>query len=70
MEAGIYKKMATRWLTNKFPWSTYYGDFEVTENHYGGVSMFVPNYILQHTNNDYIKQMGWYYAAGYSDIGW
>ena len=66
----IYKKMATRWMTNKYPWSTYYGDFEVTENHYGGVSMFVPKYILQHTDNDYIKQMGWYYAAGYSDIGW
>ena len=67
----IYKKMATRWMINRKSWSKYYGDyFTVTEAKYGGVSMFVPNYILQFTDNKYIKQMGWYYAAGYADIGW
>ena len=73
-QAVIYKKMATRWMTNVVPrygsWMTFYGDFEVTEDKYGGVSMFIPQWKFQYTHNETIKQMGWYYAAGYSDIGW
>lgn len=69
--AVIYKKMATRWMIDKSNWKKYYGDyFTVTEEKYGGVSMFVPTYIQQLTDNRYIKQMGWYYAAGYDEIGW
>lgn len=70
-KAVIYKKMATRWMINRYSWSKYYGDyFTVTEAKYGGVSMFVPTYIQQMTENKYIQKMGWYYAAGYSEIGW
>ena len=68
-KAVIYKKMAMTWMVNK-TWNKYYADFEMTEEHFGGVSMFIPQYQLQYTDNDYIKQMGWYYAAGYSEIGW
>lgn len=73
-QAVIYKKMATRWMTNLVPrygtWTTFYGDFEMTEEKYGGVSMHIPQWKFQNTYNKTIKQMGWYYAAGYSDIGW
>lgn len=67
-KAVVYKKMATKWMTNK-GWD-FYGDFTVTDSKYGGVSMFVPQYILSSTVNEDIKKMAWYYAAGYSDIGW
>ena len=75
-EAVGYKKMATRWITNRAPfiqtsvWNRYYGDFEMTEARFGGVSMFIPQWRFQTTENVTIRQMGWYYAAGYSDIGW
>ena len=70
-KAVIYKKMSTMWMVNKKPWSKYYGnDFTVTEEKYGGVSMYVPTYIQQTSDNKYIHQMGWYYAAGYNEIGW
>ena len=69
--AVIYKKMATSWMIDAHYWNKYYGNyFEVTEEKFGGVSMFVPTYIQQYTDNNYIQQMGWYYAAGYNEIGW
>ena len=74
--AVIYKKMATEWMTNRNPymvpstWTRYYGDFEMTEQRYGGVSMFIPQWRFRETENKTIKQMGWYYAAGYNAIGW
>jgi hypothetical protein len=70
--AVIYKKMATKWMINKKPyWMKYYGDhYEITEETYGGVSMFVPQWRFQSTENNNIQKMGWYYAAGYADIGW
>ena len=66
----VHKKMATRWMTNG--WINF-NDFTVTEERYGGISMFIPQ---QPGNNSYaqynqdIKKMAWYYAAGYADIGW
>ena len=70
-KAVVYKKMATSWMINKSSWPRYYGNyFTVTEEKYGGVSMFVPTYIQQSSDNKYIQRMGWYYAAGYADIGW
>ena len=65
----VYKKMANRWSTDK-AWGHYYAGFEVTEEKFGGVSMFVPQYYQITTNNKTIRQMGWYYAAGYADVGW
>ena len=73
-KAVVYKKMAETWMTNRViyssDWDRYYGDFEMTEARFGGVSMFIPQYRFQLTENATIKQMRWYYAAGYSDIGW
>ena len=73
-KAVVYKKMAETWMTNRViyasDWDRYYGDFEMTEERFGGVSMFIPQYRFQYTENTTIKQMRWYYAAGYSDIGW
>ena len=74
--AVVYKKMATRWMTNRDPyiensvWNYYYGDFEMTEARFGGFSMFIPQWRYQSTENKTIRQMAWYYDAGYSDLGW
>ena len=68
----IYKKKATEWMTNR-RWSTHYADFTVTDENYGGVSMFIPQSPFNGDYSEYnknIKKMAWYYAAGYSDIGW
>lgn len=67
--AVIYKTMTTTWMTNA-PWGTYYSDFEVTEERYGGISMFVPSWSYQGSTNSTIQQMAWYNAAGLSAIGW
>lgn len=64
--AVIYKKFAANWDTNV----QVYFDFDIDEQTYGGLSMFVPRYNLRFTDNEYIKQMAWYYAAGYYEIGW
>ena len=76
-KAVIYKKMATSWMIDKdygdftYYWNKYYGYFfTVTEEKYGGVSMFVPTYYQQMTDNVNIQQMQWYTAAGYDLIGW
>jgi len=73
-KAVVYKKMAKEWKTNVVPlygtWNEFYGDFEMTEERFGGVSMFIPQYSTRLTDNMTISQMGWYYAAGYDSIGW
>ena len=65
----VYKKMSPRWQVL----GTLVFDFEVTEERFGGVSMFVP---LERYNDTYfkynedIKEMGWYQAVGWSELGW
>ena len=71
--AVVYKKMATRWVTN-VEWDYNYTDFEITEQRYGGVSMFIPQDPIRRGgyskyNND-IKNTAWYQAAGLSLLGW
>jgi len=68
--AVVYKKMAKSWMINKESWYYYYGGFEMTEERYGGVSMFIPQLNYRGTDNTDIQQMAWYYAAGYKEIGW
>ena len=68
-DAVIYKTMTTTWMTNR-SWGLYYSDFDVTEERYGGISMFVPSWNYQGSINNTIQQMAWYHAAGLSDIGW
>jgi hypothetical protein len=61
-EAVVEKRIATRWDTDKI-WSRIYTDFEVTEEKFHGVSMFVPqdpskgNYA---NNNRDVTQFDWY----------
>ena len=66
-QAVIYKKFAKEWDTMKH---VKFADFNMTEENFGGMSMFIPQWGLQYTENVRIKQMGWYYAAGYKSIEW
>lgn len=66
-QAIIYKKFARRWDTMGH---VYFIDFDITEEYFGGMSMFVPQWKLQTTDNEYIKKFRWYYDAGYDTIGW
>ena len=68
--------MSTFWhanyLESDYTEKSFY-DFTVTEEAYGGVSMFFPlekyNNGITNFNKD-IKKMGWYYAVGWSELGW
>ena len=65
----VYKKMSTRWQVL----GTLVFDFNVTENRFGGVSMFIPLERYNHTtytSNEDIKKMAWYQAVGWSELGW
>ena len=49
-----------------------FNSFELNDERFGGVSMFVPQYpagYYSKYNND-IKKTGWYYAAGLDALGW
>lgn len=72
-ETVVYKKMAAKWMTNT-AWQINYSDFQMSEERYGGVSMFVPqssnkNSKYRNYNAD-IKQTAWYGAAGLANLGW
>ena len=59
------KVFSNSWTTNK-SWRSHYSDFEMTEEKYHGVSMYVPEdpdlgYHERH-NKD-LKLFGWYYAT-------
>lgn len=66
-KAVIYKKYASKWDTMGH---VYFSNFEINETSFGSMSMFIPQWKLQSTDNQYIKKFGWYYAAGYDSIGW
>ena len=66
-KAVIYKKFAKQWDTMNH---VSFLDFDMTEENFGGMSMFVPQWKLQSTDNQYIQKFKWYYAAGYDTIGW
>ncbi len=67
--AVVYRIMSSRWATN-VTWNQYYADFTITEEKYGGISMYVPQIYYQWSLKDKISKLGWYYAAGLSDVGW
>lgn len=76
-KAVVYKKMAEVWLANHIPYldksETMFRDFNVTAERYGGVSMFVPQNrytTFIQRQNERIKKMEWYSAAGLSLLGW
>lgn len=90
-KAVPWKKMATVWMSGggyyyydrHVPFTDYsetvFRDFKVTENHFGGVSMFSPQNTIkliardkayQEKQSKNISQMQWYTAAGYDALGW
>ena len=76
-KAVVYKKMAEVWLANHIPYldksETMFRDFNVTAERYGGISMFVPQNrytTFIQRQNERIKKMEWYSAAGLSQLGW
>ena len=66
-KAVIYKKYAKQWETMNH---VSFFDFTMNDTNFGGISMFIPQWKLQSTDNQYIKRMGWYYAAGYDSVDW
>lgn len=62
-KAVVYRAMSGTWMTNgllRF-------DFDMTEERFGGMSMFVPLSVYDangYNLNKTILQMAWYYAAG------
>lgn len=76
-KAVPYKTMAEVWMANHVPYlntkETLFRDFDITEERYGGISMFVPqdkSSTLIKKQNSRIKEMQWYNAAGLSQLGW
>jgi len=71
----VYRKMASPWMSyaGKGAMQVDFSSFEMTEERFGGVSMFVPqnrNDTQYRSYNADIRQMGWYWAAGLNEIGW
>ena len=59
------KIFSKKWDTNK-SWYSHYSDFEMTEERYHGVSMYVPqdpDLGYHKRYNDDLKLFGWYYAT-------
>ena len=68
--ALVYNKMSTYWHANCVDFM----DFIVTEEKFGGVSMFFPlekyEATTSHHYNKDIRKTAWYYAVGWSEVGW
>lgn len=67
--AVVYKKMSKKWQVQ----GTLVFDFDVTEERFGGVSMFFPLERYEHTLIKYnkgIREMAWYHAVGGSELSW
>ena len=73
-----HRTMAPVWMANHVPYLGFWGsdsfrDFEVTDERFGGVNMFVPQNSkaeLKQRENQCINQMQWYKAAGLDELGW
>lgn len=66
-KAVVYKKSAKKWDTIGY---VSFNDFIVTEENYGGLSMYVPLSIYSNNGYSYdedIKKMQWYYAVGMNE---
>ncbi|MBR1548938.1 MAG: hypothetical protein IJ637_09485 [Prevotella sp.] len=75
--AVVYSRMSTYWHANQIKSKAAYktfADFDVTAEAFGGVSMFFPQTIYDsspyYKHNELIKRMQWYYAVGWSAVGW
>ncbi len=66
----IYRRMSTKWDTANL---VNFDDFTVTDDNFGGMSMFVPLERYNTTKENYntlIKQTTWYNAVSWASIGW
>lgn len=84
LAAVTYRTWVDAWMANHVAYLGYYGshlfrDFDITDERYGGVSMFVPQnpesvYYDYRKNvtrqNARINRMQWYKAAGLDALGW
>ena len=82
--AVVYRTWVDAWMANHVYYLGYFGshlfrDFDVTDERYGGVSMFVPQdpasvpYDFRKnvtSQNARINRMQWYKAAGLDALGW
>ena len=75
--AVVYSLMSTYWHANtikRIDSRKTFADFDVTADAYGGLSMFFPqtkhDRSPYYRHNELIKQMQWYYAVGWSAVGW
>lgn len=64
-----YSRSSSRWMTMYSLQRQGFFTFQLTEDNYGGLSMFVPNPVYDNTGsvsyNMGIKNMGWYEAVGW-----
>ena len=68
----LYQRLAKSWTTNQTI-AINFSDFTVTEENFSGLSMFFPmeKYNSCSINyNEEIKKLAWYYAVGWSEVGW
>ena len=68
-QAVLYAETSTKWHANTVDFS----DFTVTTDNFSGISMFFPLAKYNQTSHRYnetIKQMQWYQAVGWSEVGW
>lgn len=66
----VSKRSAKQWMTANH---VNFYSFTVTEEAYGGISMFVPQKVYDEkgqTWNSTFCQMEWYVATGWADYGW
>lgn len=70
----IYKRMSTKWDSGNSLYNLVnFDDFTVTDDNFGGMSMFVPLERYNTTKENYntlIKQTAWYNAVSWASIGW
>ena len=69
-QAVIYSRMSTFWHSNLVDLTK----FKVTEQNFGGVSMFFPqtkhDNSLYYKHNELIKKTAWYYVVDWPSAGW
>lgn len=59
-KAVIYKNLAYPWVSDGF---VYFNNFTLTDDNYGGISIFVPASYYPSKYLNGIKKMSWYYAT-------
>ena len=63
----VYKKRCSSWITT---YNIYFSDFTVTDDNYGGISMFIPLEIYDTKFMEYnqkISNLQWYYDSGMNE---